>query len=76
MYVAVAAVLSAGLGIVMFRRMLQTQIDLVEAGAAPTVAVVPPGEAEQIISFDSATTPWNEGVAPWYPGSEVGASHG
>lgn len=63
-------------GIVMFRRMLQAQIDLVESGAMPNVAVVDPAEAGRIISFDSATTPWNEGVAPWYPGQEVGASHG
>jgi 5,5'-dehydrodivanillate O-demethylase len=56
-------------GIVMFRRMLTAQIDLVQSGAAPTVAVVQPAQRNDIISFDSATRPWNEGVAPWYPGS-------
>ena len=60
-------------GIVMFRRMLAAQIDLVESGAHPTVAVVRPEDRDAIISFDSATTPWNEGVAPWYPGSETPA---
>jgi len=63
-------------GIVMFRRMLEEQIDLVESGAAPAVGVVAPEDAEQIITFESATTPWNRGVAPWHPGAEVGASHG
>jgi hypothetical protein len=61
---------------VMFRRMLQSQIDLVEAGGEPTVAVVSPEDRTTIISFDSATRPWNEEIAPWYPGTEVGASHG
>jgi 5,5'-dehydrodivanillate O-demethylase len=61
-------------GIVLFRRMLQAQIDLVESGAAPTVAVVPSGEHDAIITFDSATRPWNEGVAPWYPSAETAAS--
>ena len=42
-------------GIVMFRRMLQGQIDLVESGAMPDVAVVAATEAGEIISFDSAT---------------------
>ncbi|HEV8022304.1 MAG TPA: Rieske 2Fe-2S domain-containing protein [Candidatus Lustribacter sp.] len=66
-------------GIVMFRRMLQAQIELVEAGGDPTVAVVSPDDRTKIITFDSATQPWNDGVAPWYPGQEknvVGASHG
>ena len=63
----------------MFRRMLQAQIELVEAGGEPTVAVVRPEDRATIITFDSATQPWNDGVAPWYPGQEknvVGASHG
>jgi 5,5'-dehydrodivanillate O-demethylase len=66
-------------GIVMFRRMLQAQIELVEAGGDPTVAVVRPEDRDRIITFDSATRPWNDGVAPWYPGQEksvIGASHG
>jgi 5,5'-dehydrodivanillate O-demethylase len=58
-------------GIVLFRRMLKEQIDLVERGAAPTVAVVPEEDAEKIISFDSATRPWNDAVAPWYPRTET-----
>ena len=66
-------------GIVMFRRMLQSQIDLVETGGEPTVAVVDAAEPTRIIAFDSATRPWNEAVAPWYPGQgteAIGASHG
>lgn len=54
-------------GIVLFRRMLTAQIDLVEAGEMPTVAVVRPEERETIITFESATQPWNDSVAPWYP---------
>ncbi len=64
-------------GIVLFRRMLAAQIDLVERGGAPTVAVVSDVQRNEIISFDSATRPWNDGVAPWYPKAETaGADRG
>ena len=64
-------------GIVLFRRMLAEQIDLVERGAAPTVAVVRDADATTIIAFESATRPWNDAVAPWYPKAETaGADRG
>jgi len=61
-------------GIVLFRRMLVTQIDLVEQGGTPTVAVVRKDESEKIISFDSATRPWNEGIVPWHPHAKATVS--
>jgi hypothetical protein len=64
-------------GIVLFRRMLAQQIELVERGGAPTVAVVPPERSDEIIAFESATRPWNDAVAPWYPKAETaGAERG
>ena len=44
-------------GIVMFRRMLAEQIDLVERGGDPTVAVVRDESENKIIVFESATQP-------------------
>jgi len=44
-------------GIVMFRRMLEEQIALVESGEEPTVAVVRDPENNQSISFPNTTTP-------------------
>ena len=64
-------------GIVLFRRMLAEQIDLVERGAAPTVAVVSDARRDEIIAFEGATRPWNAAVAPWYPKAEpAGADRG
>jgi len=44
-------------GIVLFRRMLAEQIDLVERGEEPTVGVVRDPERNFIIEFESATQP-------------------
>jgi 5,5'-dehydrodivanillate O-demethylase oxygenase subunit len=54
-------------GIVMFRRMLGEQIDLVERGEPPTVAVVREENRDEIIAFDDVSRPWNPSVAPWHP---------
>jgi 5,5'-dehydrodivanillate O-demethylase len=45
-------------GIAMYRRMLAEQIDLVERGEDPTVAVVRDPAKNHIIEFNSATQPW------------------
>lgn len=45
------------LGIVLFRKMLGEQIDLVERGEAPTVAVVRDPEHNRIIEFENSTNP-------------------
>jgi 5,5'-dehydrodivanillate O-demethylase len=64
-------------GIVLFRRMLGEQIDRVARGEAPSVAVVPLERRDEIIAFESATRPWNDAVAPWYPKAETaGAERG
>ena len=49
-------------GIVMFRQMLEEQIQRVERGEAPDVAVVERDEAEEPIVFESMTQPWWEGA--------------
>ncbi|MFM9968449.1 MAG: hypothetical protein ACKVQK_08635, partial [Burkholderiales bacterium] len=55
-------------GVVMFRRMLAEQIDLVEEGKDPTVAVLRDPQKNRIIEFTSATKPWRDerfaGVKP------------
>jgi 5,5'-dehydrodivanillate O-demethylase oxygenase subunit len=45
-------------GIVLFRRMLDEQIALVEQGKDPTIAVVRDSERNRIIAFEDATQPW------------------
>ncbi|HXE27355.1 MAG TPA: hypothetical protein VN656_02520, partial [Stellaceae bacterium] len=45
-------------GIAMFRRMLAEQIDLVERGEDPTVAVVRDPAKNTLIAFASHTQPW------------------
>ena len=45
-------------GIVLFRRMLAEQIDLVEAGGDPTIAVVRDPARNQCIEFENQSRPW------------------
>jgi 5,5'-dehydrodivanillate O-demethylase len=52
-------------GIVLYRRMLAEQIDRVEQGKEPNVAVVRDPAKNEIIAFTSATSPWRA------PGSEL-----
>lgn len=47
-------------GVAMFRRMLAEQIDLVEQGKDPTVAVLRDPVKNRIIEFASATKPWRD----------------
>jgi 5,5'-dehydrodivanillate O-demethylase len=46
-------------GIVLFRRMLAEQIDRVERGEAPTVAVISPADRERMIDFSRDTLEWS-----------------
>jgi len=54
-------------GIALFRRLLFEQIDRVERGEEPTVAVVRDPEQNRIIRFEQATQPWYEERAPATP---------
>jgi len=47
-------------GVVMYRRMLAEQIDRVERGEEPTVAVVSDPAKNRIIEFPSSTKPWRD----------------
>jgi 5,5'-dehydrodivanillate O-demethylase len=47
-------------GVVMYRRMLAEQIDRVERGEDPTIAVVTDPAKNRIIAFESATQPWRD----------------
>ena len=47
-------------GVVMYRRMLAEQIDRVERGEEPTVAVVRDPAKNRIIEFPSSTKPWRD----------------
>jgi 5,5'-dehydrodivanillate O-demethylase len=53
-------------GIAMYRRMLAEQIDLVERGEAPTVAVVRDPAKSDIIEFTSVTVPWGASAPDRY----------
>ncbi len=49
-------------GVVLFRNMLAEQIDIVEKGGLPTVAVVRDSARNRIIEFADATSPVDLGV--------------
>ena len=61
-------------GVVMFRRMLAEQIDRVERGEEPTVAVVRDPQKNRIIEFASATKPWRDERFAEAAGARVPAS--